>query len=82
MWGIVSTFLWAGTPMLVTLITFTVYTLAGNVRRPLSPFLSLASSSGSWSWWVPLQALVGTTRCAGPMLNRLTPLMSGVHQWC
>jgi hypothetical protein len=34
MWGIVSMFLWAGTPMLVTLVTFFVYTLSGNVLPP------------------------------------------------
>jgi hypothetical protein len=35
MWGIVSMFLWAGTPMLVTLVTFFVYTWSGQVpRRP------------------------------------------------
>jgi hypothetical protein len=31
MWGIVSMFLWGGTPMLVTLVTFLVYTLSGKV---------------------------------------------------
>jgi hypothetical protein len=31
MWGVVSMFLWGGTPMLVTLVTFFVYTLSGNV---------------------------------------------------
>jgi hypothetical protein len=36
MWGIVSMFLWAGTPMLVTLVTFFVYTLSGKVpARPI-----------------------------------------------
>ena len=31
MWGVVSMFLWGGTPMLVTLVTFFVYTLSGKV---------------------------------------------------
>eukprot|EP00960_Hanusia_phi_P063575 765515-Hanusia_phi.AAC.2 len=42
MWAIFSTFLWAGSPMLVALITFTFYSLSGNELRPNIAFTALA----------------------------------------
>jgi hypothetical protein len=54
MWGIVSMFLWGGTPMLVTLVTFFVYTLSGKVppppHRPAPPRPALASLRPALIW--------------------------------
>mmetsp|Transcript_14532 Transcript_14532/g.49619 ORF Transcript_14532/g.49619 Transcript_14532/m.49619 type:complete len:1544 (-) Transcript_14532:156-4787(-) len=42
LWAIFSTFLWAGSPMLVALISFTFYSLSGNELRPNIAFTALA----------------------------------------
>ena len=42
MWGIASMFLWGGSPMLVALITFLVYTLLGNELKASTAFTALA----------------------------------------
>jgi len=42
MWGIASVFLWAGSPMLVALITFAFYVYGGNELKPSTAFAALA----------------------------------------
>ena len=42
LWGIASVFLWAGSPMLVALITFAFYAWAGNELKPSVAFSALA----------------------------------------
>ena len=42
LWGICSVFLWAGSPMLVSLITFAFYVWMGNELKPSTAFPALA----------------------------------------
>jgi ABC-type multidrug transport system fused ATPase/permease subunit len=42
LWGVASMFLWGGSPMLVALITFIVYSASGNDLKPSIAFTGLA----------------------------------------